>query len=170
MSSLTLYDGSIVLMQRGMCTLSNLLKKASEHEDATSFPSARLYEDMKPLSFQVWTASNTAKKTVKELTGAETETWEHKETTLDQLIVQCEKTIVLLKGVDINQVEGKDTVMVELSLGPAGIRQLTGKEFVMSYAVPNFFFHLQTAYAILRMKGVPIGKADFLGPFMVQDV
>ncbi|KAL6406101.1 helix-turn-helix- domain containing protein type [Ilyonectria robusta] len=169
MSSLTLYDVSIVLLQRGMSTLANLLKKASEHADATSFPAAKLYEDMLPLSSQVQRASNTAKSSITRLTGVETEAWNDSEKTFDELIARCEKTVSLLKSVDAKQVEGRETAKVELSLGSAGTRQFTGKEYILTYVLPNFFFHLQTAYAILRMKGVPLGKGDFLGPFMELD-
>jgi uncharacterized protein len=63
-------------------------------------------------------------------------------------------------------VEGKEAVMVELSFGSAGTKHLTGKDFVLTYVLPNLFFHLQSAYAILRMSGVLLGKADYLGPFM----
>ncbi|KAK2685291.1 hypothetical protein QWA68_015949 [Fusarium oxysporum] len=166
MSSLTLYDISVVLLQRGMSTLANILKKASEHTDAASFPAAKLYEDMLPLSSQVQRASNTAKSSISRLTGVEADAWDDSEKTLDGLIARCEKTVSLLKGVDAKLIEGRETAKVELSLGSAGTRQFTGKEYILTYVVPNFFFHLQTAYAILRMKGVPLGKGDFLGPFM----
>jgi hypothetical protein len=166
---LSVYDTSILTLKRGTTTLLNILKKASESADAASFPDAKLTEDMKPLTFQVQAASNTAKKTVWRLTGVETEAWEDNEQTLDQLIARCEKTLALLKGVDPKQVEGKETAMVELALGPAGTKQLVGTDYILTYAVPNFFFHLQTAYAILRMKGVALGKGDYLGPFMTPE-
>lgn len=166
MAGLSVYDTNIVLLRRGMTTLANILKKAAEHPDAASFPDAKLCEDMLPLTFQVQTASNTAKKSVSRLTGEEAEVWEDNEKTLDELIARCEKTVALLKAVDPKKVEGKETATVELSLGPAGTKQLSGKDYVLTYAVPNFFFHLQTAYSILRMKGVPLGKRDYLGTFM----
>ncbi|KAF5260833.1 hypothetical protein FOXYS1_8503 [Fusarium oxysporum] len=117
MSSFTLYDISVVLLQRGMSTLANILKKASEHTDAASFPAAKLYEDTLPLSSQVQRASNTAKSSISRLTGVEAEAWDDSEKTLDELIAWCEKTVSLLKGVDAKLVEGRETAKVELSLG-----------------------------------------------------
>ncbi|EXL40264.1 hypothetical protein FOCG_17152 [Fusarium oxysporum f. sp. radicis-lycopersici 26381] len=167
MSSVALYDVSVLLMQRGMNTLANILKKASEHPDSTSLPVAKLYDDMQPLTYQVQRASSLAKASILHLAGVETDSWEESEKTLDELITRCEKTVNLLKNVDAKQVQG--TGMVELSLGSAGTKQFTGKDYALTFALPNFFFHLQTAYAILRMSGVPLGKGDFLGPFMMPD-
>lgn len=166
---LSVYDTSILTFIRGTRALLSMLKKASESADAASLPSAKLVDDMKPLTFQIQAASNTAKKAVWRLSGVDTEAWEDNEETLDQLIARCQKTLDLLKSVDPKQLEGKESAMVELALGSAGTKELVGKDYVLTYAVPNFFFHFQTAYAILRMKGVPLGKFDYLGPFMTPE-
>lgn len=166
MAGISIHDTSIVTFQRGETALRNMLKKASESADAASLADAKLCEDMKPLAFQVQMCSNLAKKTVWRLTGAEIETWADDEQTLDQLIARCDKTLSLLDGVDPKQIEGKESEIVELGLGPHGTKQLPAKDYVLTYALPNFYFHLQTAYAILRMKGIPLGKFDYLAPFM----
>lgn len=150
-------------------TLANILKKASEHASAASFPAANLIDDMQPLSFQVETASILTKNVIGYLNGIEVERPRNSEKSLEDLIALCEETIAYLGGINAEQVEGKDLVQVELSLGKAGTKQLSGKDYVLAFALPNFFFHLQTAYAILRMKGVPLGKADYLGPFMMME-
>ncbi|KAH7237091.1 uncharacterized protein BKA55DRAFT_543726 [Fusarium redolens] len=150
-----------------MATLTNILKKAQEHADAASFPSARLFGDMQPLSFQVNTACNTARKAVRHLTCVEFEGWEDRDKTLDWLIARCENTAVQLRCIDSKQVEGKEAVMVELSFGSAGTKHLTGKDYVLTYVLPNFFFHLQSAYAILRMNGCSSRKGRLLGAVYV---
>lgn len=92
------------------------------------------------------------------------ELWEYKEEedkTLTQLIVHAEEALGWLKCIDPEQVEGKEMVRIELPTG----KVTTGGHFVLGFAVPSIFFHLQTVYAILRMKGVPLGKEDFIDPF-----
>jgi len=124
---------------------------------------------MRPLSFQVQVASNTVKKSIWRLTGEEVESWEDDETTLEQLKARVQKTLDLLGKTDPKSVDGREDRLVELQLGKGGSLNLPAKAYVFSYAHPNFFFHLQTAYAILRMKGVPLGKQDYLSSFMKTD-
>lgn len=166
MSSIQIYDVSVGLMIKGLTTLRHILQKATESPDAASFPDAKLFDDMRPLSFQIQVASNTAKKTVSRFTGVEGEVWEDNETTMPELIARVDKTLELLKGVDPKSLEGKESANVELSLGKWGTRELTGKDYSLGYGIPNFFFHVNTAYAILRMKGVPLGKGDYLTSFL----
>jgi hypothetical protein len=79
---------------------------------------------------------------------------------MEQLIARAEKTLALLKSIDPKMLEEKETTIVKLPIG-----QLTGKQFIFGFGMPNLFFHLQTAYAILRLKGVPLGKVDDLEPW-----
>ena len=139
--------------------LIHILKMAASQPEADTLPSDRLIKDMQPLSFQVRSVSNTVTRSLKRLIGV-VEAWEDNETTIGQLITRAEKTLALLQSIDPGKLEGKDTVTVEL---PSG--QFTGKQFILGFGLPNLFFHLQTAYAIFRMKGVPLGKADYMEPW-----
>jgi hypothetical protein len=167
MATLSIYDTTITQMIYGHQALIALLKKASTHADAASFPSARLTEDMRPLSFQVATASNLAKKVVREVYGIDAGAWEDKEETLDDLIARCEKTISFLQSVKPESIGDKTAeTKVTAQLGPNEVAGVSVQNLVLGHTVPNFYFHVTTAYAILRMKGVPLGKLDYLTPFL----
>lgn len=171
MPAVTLYEVSITTFCKGLTTLKHVLEKAVEHAtaqglDPNDYVKATLCQDMLPLSFQIQVVSNTAKKSIWRLTGTDIESWADDETTMDQLIARVQRTLDLVKTVDVAAIAGKEDIMVELQMGKAGTRNLSGKDYVLNYALPNFFFHVQTAYAILRFKGVPLGKFDYLGGFM----
>ena len=111
--------------------------------------------------------SNTSKKAVTNLTGKEVEAWEDNEKTIPELIARVEKTLDLLKSVDRKVVDGSEDKIVDLNLGKVrGIIQAPASTYVLGFALPNYFFHINTAYGILRHKGIQIGKADYLGPFL----
>lgn len=171
MAGLTFYDISIPLFTKSLKSLENILAKAEEHAaangvSADSYVSEKLTENMFPLSFQVQVVSNTIKKSIWRLTGVENEAWEDNETTMGQLKTRVQKTLDLVATVDAKAVNGRENVVVELQLGRAGSMNLPAKDYLFNYGIPNMFFHLQTAYAILRMKGVPLGKSDYLGAFL----
>lgn len=160
MSDIKIYDISVGTYIGGLKVLVNILKKAALQPDADTFPSARLIDDMNPLSFQVQSVSNTVSRSLKRLMETDVESWEDNETTMDQLIERAEKTLALLESIDPKTLEGRENTVVKV----AG-EEITGKQFILGFGMPNLFFHLQTAYAILRMKGVPLGKDDYLGPW-----
>ncbi|OAA65366.1 hypothetical protein SPI_02153 [Niveomyces insectorum RCEF 264] len=171
MPAVTLYEVSITTFTRGLKSLAAILDKCEAYAkekgiDADSYVAASLAEDMKPLSFQIQVASNVVKKSVWRLTGNETESWADDETTIAQLKARVQKTLDLLKTVDAKTLEGKDDTIVELQMGANGTVNLPAKSYVLGYALPNFFFHITTAYGILRSRGVPLGKRDYLSNFM----
>lgn len=159
MSDMNIYDISVGVYINAVTTLIHILKKAALQPDATDLPSARLISDMQPLSFQVQSVSNNAVKSLKRL-GLDVSMFEDNETTMKQLISRSEKTLSLLESIDPATLEGKETATVSL---PGG--SLTGKQIILGWPMPNIFFHLQAAYCILRMKGVPLGKQDYLDPW-----
>ena len=171
MSALSLYYLSIPTFTSGIKTLQAVLKKAEEHAAsksvaADSYVTSALHPDMKPLSFQIQVVSNTAKKAVWRLTGEDIESWADDESTMAQLQARLQRTLDLLATVKPEQVNGKENTLVELQLGAQGNTQLPPQDYLMGYALPNFYFHITTAYAILRKDGVPLGKTDFLAPIM----
>jgi hypothetical protein len=168
MAPVTLSESSIGVFIHGVTALLSILKKAAEHKDAETFASSKLFDDMLPLTFQVQMVSNTAKKSVWRLTAdpALEVSWPDDEKTLEELIARTEKTLDMLKTADNALVDTKNDSSVDLAMGKRGNFKISGKEYVLSYALPNFFFHLVTAYGILRSKGVELGKSDYLGSFM----
>lgn len=176
---LSLYDISIPTFLRGLHTLKHLLVTATKHAQVTDIslseiPSWSLVSDMKPLSFQVQVASNTGKKFVERLLTDDHNTnlpvFKDDETTIEQLIERCQHTIDMLHKIDRKQIDEahakNNTINMQLK---DKVFNMTPQHYVTRFAVPNFFFHVQTAYSILRMKGVPVGKMDYLQGFLAQD-
>ena len=169
MAPVTLYDASVGLFIKAMETFNTILRKAKEHNPsgADSFVTAKLAEDMLPLSFQVQFTSNTSKKALERLVphkGPFPE-WEDNEKTIDELVARVEKTLALLKTISPEDLAGKEDEVVEVKLGKAGGATVGGKGYALGYALPNVFFHLAMAYAILRNNGVPLGKSDYLSAY-----
>ena len=165
--SLSMYDASVPVLIRGLSSLSHLLEKGLASAEARKIdPSvlvvARLAPDMHPLKNQVQIASDSAKGAASRLAGVETPSWPDTETTFPELQARIKKTIDYLQTFKPEQFEGAETKTVTLPL-PGGEMKFTGQEFLFGFVLPNFFFHVTTAHAILRHNGVPIGKMDYLG-------
>jgi uncharacterized protein len=167
----SMFDASIPVFIRALSTLSHELDKAEVMAAERgllpeSLIEARLIEDMFPLRKQVQIASDTAKGCAMRLAGRENPTFEDNEVSFADLQARIAKTIALLQSVDAAALADSDTRQINLNLGR---QQATfeGEAYLLSFALPNFFFHVTTAYAILRHKGVPIGKRDFLGALPV---
>jgi len=167
--SFTVYDTSFGQYIPGLESLVRILQKAkTESPDPDSLVQARLAEDMLPLSFQVQFLSNIVYKTRERLTGGKTDGYKTagEEKTLDDLIDTAEKTLALAKSVDPSEVDDAADREAQIMMGKRGTITTTGRGYVFGYGVPNFYFHLTTAYAILRNKGVSVGKDDYLRDFV----
>jgi len=165
--TITLYQASIPLLVRGLNTLSTLLDKAEHHAgehqlDAQQLLSARLYEDMYPLSAQIQRASDTAKATASRLSGVAAPAFADNETSFDELQARINKTLLFLETVAPETVDGQEERAVTMKLRGEE-RTLTAQEYLTVFGLPNFLFHVTTAYGILRHQGVKLGKMDFLG-------
>ena len=166
--SLSIHDASVPVLTRGLTILSALLDKGEAHARETgvmpsSYVEARLAPDMLTLAGQVQRASDTAKFAAARLTGTEAPPFSDDEATFDQLRERCARTIAYLNSVPRAAFEGSETRDVSFG-GGANRATLPGDRYLLQFALPNFFFHVTTAYDILRNKGVPLGKRDFLGP------
>ena len=145
------------------------LDKAASQKDEAALIEARLTPDMFPLARQIQIASDAAKGAGARMTGIEAPAMPDEETTFAQLKDRCDKTIAFLQSVDpaaFDAGAGKE-VVITFPNG-AGIK-FDGQTFLTGFAVPNFYFHATTTYAILRAQGVEIGKQDYLGhlgPYM----
>ena len=123
----------------------------------------RLVEDMAALPFQIQRVSDTCKGAVVRVAGVEGVAMADNETTFEELHARIQKTIDFLKTVPENSMDGKEEKEVVIKTKDAEYKW-TATNFLLQFAMPNFYFHITTAYNILRHKGVPIGKKDFLGP------
>jgi hypothetical protein len=165
--SLTLYQVSIPVLTRGLRNLAHLLEKAAAHAEAKKidpavFSSARLAPDMHPLSRQIQMATDTAKGCAARLAGIAVPSYADTEKTFPELQARLAKTLAFLQSVDATQIDGNEGRDVVLNLR-GGERHFDGQSYLLSFVLPNFYFHVTTAYAILRHNGVEIGKADYLG-------
>ena len=160
--STSMYRASIPVFIRGLNNLSAILKKGEAHEGSASFIEARLAPDMLTLAGQVQRASDAAKAAVVRLGGLDNPSFADTEKTFAELQARIKKTIGFLQGVKAEQIDGSEQRKIEFKAGSRELK-FTGTDYLLGFALPNFYFHVTTAYAILRHRGVQIGKMDFLG-------
>lgn len=160
-----LYAMTVPVFLRAFRNLDHIVGKAQASGiDEQELVGARLIEDMLPFSKQIQIASDTARFAAVRVGLAAPSAMADEETTLAQLRERIAKTITYLESVDPAGFAGRETAEVILKL-PKGDLPFTGLSYVTDFAMPNFFFHVTMAYALLRMKGVALGKMDFLaGP------
>ncbi len=162
------YDLAIAAMLRSLRNLDAIVGKAEAHVeadknlDAETLLRARLYPNMRPFLFQVQVATDTAKGAAARLSGKPVPSWPDEEQTFADVHARLGKAIDYLSGFTPADFDGAEQRPIELKVGPRTIN-FTGTSYLSTFVLPNFFFHVTTAYAILRHNGVPIGKGDFLG-------
>jgi len=163
---------SVPAFERGLGVLSAILDKAENHAaakkiDEAVFVQARLYPDMLPLSAQVQMSSDSAKGAVARLAGLEVPSFADTETTFAALKDRVGRTLEFIRSVPAAAIDGSETRTVVLK-ARSGNRAFEGQDYLLGFALPNFYFHLTTTYAILRHNGVEVGKPDYLGPLPPQ--
>lgn len=165
--SISLYAASVPAFRRALTILRALLDKADVSAAARNFNSAvlvgaRLAPDMRPLSFQVQTVTDRTKLGVSRLTGIAAPSWPDTETTMDELRARIDKALAFLDTVDEAAFEG--AAERQISTRSNGVEStVSGTEYLLANVLPNLYFHVTTAYNILRHNGVPVGKNDYLG-------
>jgi hypothetical protein len=165
--STSLYDLTVPVFTRNLETLSSLLDKAAAHAaktgvDGNAWLSLRLVEDMYPLAKQVQIACDSSKLCISRLSGMDAPVMEDNETTIDELKARIAATLEYIRSVPRFAIEGQEDKDVVLKF-PGGEMPFKGQAYVIGFAHPNFYFHMTTAYSLLRVAGVPLGKRDFLG-------
>lgn len=165
--SLSLYDVSVPVFVRALRNLSEILEKGRAFADEKSIPhgellEARLFSDMAPLTGQIQRASDSAKLAAVRVGQVENVPMADTETSFDDLQARIAATIAFLEKVPSNAMDGREAAEVVLKFGSLA-KTLAAPEYLLTFALPNFFFHITTAYDILRHKGVPVGKLDYLG-------
>ncbi|MCQ4272844.1 DUF1993 domain-containing protein [Pseudomonas kuykendallii] len=165
--SLSMYQASVPVFVRMFGNLSAILDKAAAFAEAKKIdPSvlvnARLAVDMLPLSKQVQIASDAAKGAGARLTGSDVPSFADTETTFPELQARIAKTVDFLKGLDAAQFDGSESKEIVLTLAKGEVT-FKGDAYLLNFVLPNFYFHMTTAYAILRHNGLDLGKMDYLG-------
>jgi len=165
--SLSMYQASVPRFANILSNLSNILDKAQAHIDATKIDPAtlttyRLFPDMLPFTKQVQIACDTAKGAVARLAGIENPVHEDNEKTLPELKARIAKTLTFIQSVSPAQIDGTEDKDIVIRRGETETHY-KGMQFLLGSAIPNIYFHVTTAYNILRHNGVEIGKSDYLG-------
>ncbi len=169
----SLSEASIPTFLVGLGALSGLLDKADAFAAAKKIdPSVllqfRLAPDMYPFIRQVQIASDQAKNGSARLAGVEPPRFEDDETSLDQLRARLAKTVAFLQVIDRKAIDAAVERKVAFPRGPNKIGHMKGADYLVHFVLPNFYFHIATAYGILRHCGVDIGKRDFLGAIPIE--
>jgi len=169
--SRSMRDLSVPVFDAMLANLSAVLGKAAEHAAARGFdPSvllqSRLYPDMLPLLRQVQIACDAAKYGVARLTGTEAPRDPDDETSIEQLQARIGRVRAFLAVVPAQAFEGSESRRVEVPVRTQ-VYAFHGRDFLLRWAMPNFYFHMTTAYALLRHNGVELGKRDYLGQLPV---
>ncbi len=166
--TVSMYQASIPVFIRALKNLSAILAKgaanAAERKiDPSVFVNARLAPDMFALARQVQITSDTVKAFAARVAGVEVPSYEDNETTFEQLEARIQKTIQFLETFKPEQLDGTEEKEVTVPTRSDPDRKFKGEFYLLNWALPNLYFHVTAAYAILRHNGVPIGKKDFLG-------
>jgi uncharacterized protein len=164
--TISMYSASVPALERALGALDAILDKAAAYAeerkiDPTVLTSARLAPDMHPLNRQVHLLTDTAKGACARLAGLPVPSFEDTETTFPELKARIAKTRAFMSGVRPEQIDGSEERDIVLKAGASELR-FKGKDYLAFFVLPNFYFHVTTAYAILRHNGVPLGKRDYL--------
>lgn len=157
----TFYDGTIVVAEHILGSLSHFLQQAEQRPNATDLLNARLCEDMYPVTDQVRIATQFSEYLVARLTGREPVTTEGKPTTYAECYERIEKVLKALKEADKDVVNQHADKLKSTQMGPDQAAEISGAIYAHTIVLPNIYFHLTTTYGILRKEGVPLGKLDY---------
>ena len=165
--SISVHRASVVVFKRMLRSLDGVLGKAVEFVESRKIePNALLYARLAPDMFhlirQVQSATDQAKRVVGQLAGVEPPKAEGDEKSFADLRARIASTVAFLDSIQPEQLEGADAKEITIPVGGQTLK-LSGADFLLGFGTPNVFFHITTAYAILRHNGVPIGKRDFIG-------
>ena len=165
--TISMFQASVPRLINALNNLSHILDKAQAHIDAKKIDASaliqfRLYPDMLNFTRQVQIASDTAKGVVARLAGVEVPAYEDNEQSIADLKARIAKTIAFIQGFKPEQIDGTEDKDIITKRGEKETHY-KGMQFLLGHAIPNVYFHITTAYAILRHNGVEIGKRDYLG-------
>jgi uncharacterized protein len=165
---LSIYDATIPSLKRALSNLAAILKKGEEYADAKEVEhqvllNSRLFVDMYPLTRQVQIATDMSKGAGGRLAAIEIPKYEDNETSFAELQARITKTIAFLDSINPEQLEGAESREITITIRKADLK-FSGQDYLLKWVLPNVYFHVTTAYNILRHNGVELGKQDFLGP------
>lgn len=168
--SISLYTATVPVFKQMLLALSDVLKKGEEHtqkhkSDPAVLLQSRLFPDMLPFTRQVQIACDFAKSVPARIAGIEVAAYEDSEQSFDELQQRISKTLALIEGITEKQLNESGVKEVVLRPGTPKEKTLKVEDYALKYGMPQFFFHVTTAYDLLRHNGVEIGKKDYMGSY-----
>lgn len=168
--SISMYAASVPVFKQMLGSLIGILDKADAHAEARKIDPAvllqtRLFPDMLPLVRQLQIACDFATGVSARLAGDEVPAYDDNEQGLAQLKSRLERTVAYLDTLDAARFDGSEEREILTRPGTPKERRFRGQDYLLSYGLPQFFFHVTTAYALLRHNGVEIGKRDYMGAY-----
>lgn len=168
--ALSLYATSVPVFKQMLGSVSAILAKAEAHATARKIEpaallQARLFPDMLPLLRQVQIACDFARGVTARLAGLDVPKTDDTEQSFAELQALVEKTLAFVQSIQPEQIDGFEGRQIVLRPGTPKEQRFTGEAYLISYGLPQFFFHVTTTYAILRHNGIEIGKRDYMGAF-----
>ena len=165
--TISMYQASVPQLKKMLVNLTAILTKAEEHAaakgvDGKVLVEARLFPDMFPLAKQVQIACDQVKFGLARLAGIEVPKFDDTESTLAQLKERITKTIAFIDSIKPEQIDGTEAKEIQFSIKEWSF-EFVGEQYLLTWIIPNFYFHVTTTYSILRHNGVELGKADYLG-------
>jgi hypothetical protein len=164
--AITLYQASVPVFQQMLKALRGILVKAQQQSETMKVApevllQARLYPNMFPLARQVQIATDFAKGCPSRLAGVEPPKYEDTEKTFPELLARIDRTLEYIGSLKPEQIDGQEARTITMTIG-GNPMTFAGQPYLLHFAIPNFFFHVTTAYAILRENGIDVGKRDFV--------
>ncbi|MGA7983943.1 MAG: DUF1993 family protein [Burkholderiales bacterium] len=165
--AISMYQASAPRFANTLGNLAGVLDKAQAHAEAKGLDplvltACRIFPDMFPLSRQVQIATDTAKGALARLAGVEVPKYEDSEQSIAELKARIAKTVAFLQGFRPQQIDGTEDKELSIKLGKNEVNW-NGMQYLLGFALPNFYFHVTTAYCILRHNGVELAKRDYIG-------
>lgn len=161
--SYSIYEASAPAFTAALANIEAWIDKAiAEGKDEAVLIEARLAPDMRPFAAQIQMASDTAKSAVARLTGTQAPSMPDTESSFAELKARCRRTIDFIESLDKAGFDGSEDREVVLKFPNGMGYRFSGRDYLTGFALPNFYFHVTTAYALLRANGVAVGKSDFL--------
>lgn len=165
--TISIFDQTVAALSRMLLNLDAIVSKAEEYAEQNKIDpevliQARLFPDMLPFVAQIRIATDTAKGAAARLSGTEIPKWEDNEASFEDVHARIRKALDYLAGFKPEQFEGAEEKAIEMKL-PKRTLNFSGRDYVLGFVLPNFYFHVTTAYNILRHNGLAIGKPDYLG-------
>jgi hypothetical protein len=168
--SLSMHEASVPVFTQLLTALDGCLAKAAAHAaerkiEPDALLRARLFPDMFELVRQVQIACDFGKSVPARLAGVDVPSYEDNETSFADLQARIAKTLAFIGALDAAKFDGSESREIVLRPGTPKEKRLAGQAYLLAYGLPQFFFHVTTAYALLRHNGVEIGKKDFMGAY-----